>query len=149
MEGGMKVLKILFVAGLLFAASVAMAGKGGPIASGIWSGQGMAVYPDGTIVEITQVDAELTQDGMFIYGFAAFQVEIDGNALEPQVGQMSAQISGNAISGVLGGCEPAFPDCGGVAVFEGKLSGNKMTGTVRDLSDGSTSVITLHRMTDF
>ena len=33
----------------------------------------------------------------------------------------------------------------GLGVFEGKLSGNKLTGAIRDLSDGSTAVIVLRR----
>ena len=65
-----------------------------------------------------------------------------------QLGQMSAHISGNKLKGVLGGCLSEAPDCLGAAVFEGKLSGNMLRGTVMDLSDGSTSVITLHRMAD-
>ena len=144
----MKLLKVLVAAGLLLAASIAIAGKGGPIASGAWDGQGQAIYPDGTIADITLVEAFLGQDGNFISGYASFQVEINGEALEPQEGQMSGYISGNSISGVLGGCMPYAPFCQGAAVFDGKLSGNKLTGTVRDLSDGSTSVITLYRMPD-
>jgi hypothetical protein len=98
------------------------------------------------MADITSVDAYLTQNGKFLSGYASFQVEIDGDELDLQEGQMSGHISGNAISGVLGGCDPYAPYCAGAAVFEGKLSGNKLTGTVTDLSDGSTSMIILYRM---
>ena len=141
----MKLIKVLVAAGLLFAAGVAVAGKGGPSASGLWMGDGYAIYPDGTIAEITLVEALLTQVGDFISGGALFNVTIDGNDLDPQEGQMSAHISGNSIKGVLGGCLAEAPNCLGVAVFEGKLSGNRLSGTVLDMSDGSTSVITLYR----
>jgi hypothetical protein len=142
----MKLIKILLAAGLLLVAGGAVAGKGGPIASGYWMGDGQAIYPDGTIAEIISVAALLTQDGNFIYGDAEFHVVInDGDPLMQQ-GQMSGHISGNAIKGVLGGCLGEAPNCLGAGMFEGKLSGNKLTGTVMDLSDGSTSVITLHRM---
>lgn len=144
----MRLLKVLVVVGLLLAAGQAIAGKGGPNASGVWGGQGQAIYPDGTIADITLVEAVLTQDGAFISGYASFQVEIDGDQLEPQAGQMSGQISGNRINGVLGACDPFAPYCAGAAVFEGKLSGNKLTGTVMDLSDGSTSTIVLFRRRD-
>jgi hypothetical protein len=144
----MRLLKVLLAVGLLLAAGPAIAGKGGPSASGAWGGQGQAIYPDGTIADITLVEAVLVQNGAFISGYASFHVEIDGDQLEPQEGQMSGHINGNKISGVLGGCDPFAPYCAGAAVFEGKLSGNKLTGTVRDLSDGSTSTITLFRMRD-
>ena len=53
---------------------------------------------------------------------------------------------GNKIKGVLGGCfGPPPEECLGAGTFEGKLSGNKMTGTMLDLSDGSTSYIVLRR----
>ena len=35
------------------------------------------------------------------------------------------------------------PDCVGAGVFEGRINGKSMTGTIVDLSDGSTSVVTL------
>ena len=63
-----------------------------------------------------------------------------------QAGQLSGHISGNAIKGVMGGCFAEAPNCIGAGIFDGKLSGNKLTGTVVDLSDGSTSAITLHRV---
>ena len=144
----MKLIKVFLAAGLLLVAGGAAAGKGGPIASGYWMGDGQAIYPDGTMAEIISVAAVLTQDGNFIYGGAEFHVVINDGDPVMQLGQMSAHISGNKLKGVLGGCLSVAPDCLGAAVFEGKLSGNMLRGTVMDLSDGSTSVITLHRMAD-
>jgi hypothetical protein len=146
MEVVMKLIKVLVAAVFLLAAGVAVAGKGGPIASGYWEGSGQAVYPDGTIAEITLVEALLLQDGNFIYGGAEFMVIIGDNEPVSQEGQLSGHISGNAITGVMGGCFAEAPNCIGVGIFEGKLSGNKLRGTIVDLSDGSTSVITLHRL---
>ncbi len=128
---------------------VAMAGKGGPLASGHWTGTGQAMYVDGTTAEIVFVSVDLTQEGNFLYGIAGFAVII-GDDPEPQeqFGQFSGHISGNAITGVMGGCFTEAPDCLGAAIFNGKLSGNAMTGTVVDFSDGSTSVLTLQRNGD-
>jgi hypothetical protein len=140
-----KLLSILAIA-FLTVAGAAVAGKGGPIAAGYWEGAGQAMYPDGTSAEITFVEALLFQDGNFIYGGAAFTVIVGENEPTTQESQMSGHISGNALTGVLGGCFAEAPNCIGAGIFEGKLSGNKITGTVVDLSDGSTSVITLHRV---
>ena len=144
----MKLIKILLIASLLLVAGGAVAGEGGPIASGFWTGDGQAIYPDGTMAEIIYVGALLSQDGKFLYGGAEFHVVINDGDPVKQQGQMSAYISGNAVKGVMGGCLTVAPDCLGVAVFEGKLSGDMLRGTVMDLSDGSTSVITLYRSTD-
>ena len=144
----MKLFQVLVAVGFLMVAGVAVAGEGGPIASGFWVGSGQAMYPDGTSAEITLVQTLLTQEGNFIYGGAEFTVIVGDNDPTVQAGQMSGQISGNDVTGVLGGCFAEAPNCIGAGVFAGKLSGNKLTGTVIDLSDGSTSVITLHRMVD-
>ena len=143
----MKFLKVLLAAVFLLSAGAAVAGKGGPIVSGAWEGTGLAIYPDGTIAEIVHVGALLFQDGNFIYGEAKFAVIIGEDDPVTNAGQMSGHISGNAVKGLLGGCFAEAPNCIGAGVFEGKLSGNKLTGTVLDLSDGSTSVITLYRNT--
>ena len=144
----MKLMKVFLAVGLLLIASSAAAGKSGPIVSGYWMGDGQAIYPDGTMADIVFVAALLTQDGTYIYGDAEFHVVInDGDPLMQQ-GQMSGHINGNAIKGVLGGCLGEAPNCLGAGVFDGKLSGNKLTGTVMDLSDGSTSTLTLYRMSD-
>ena len=144
----MKLFKVLMAVCFLMTASVAVAGKGGPIASGFWEGSGQAMYPDGTSAEITLIQALLTQEGNFIYGGAEFTVIVGENDPSTQPGQISGHISGNDLTGVMGGCFADAPDCIGAGIFEGKLSGNKLTGTVTDLSDGSTSVITLYRLTD-
>ena len=144
----MKLLQALIAAGLLMAAGAVVAGKGGQIASGYWEGAGQAMYPDGTIAEITLVQTLLTQEGNFIYGEAEFTVIVGENDPSTQPAQMSGQISGNDITGLLGGCFAEAPNCIGAGVFEGKLSGNKLMGTVIDLSDASTSVITLYRIAD-
>jgi len=139
-----RLLSMLAIS-LLLVFAPAWAGKGGPIAEGLWVGAGQAIYPDGTTAEITRIEAMLFQDGNFIYGGAEFDVIVDDLPMVTQGGQMSAHIFGNRISGVLGFCIEPAPECVGAGVFEGKLSGNRMTGTMRDLSDGSTSVIVLHR----
>ena len=144
----MKLFKVLMAVCFLMTASVAVAGKGGSIASGFWEGSGQAMYPDGTSAEITLIQALLTQEGNFIYGGAEFTVIVGENDPSTQPGQISGHISGNDLTGVMGGCFADAPDCIGAGIFEGKLSGNKLTGTVTDLSDGSTSVITLYRLTD-
>ena len=144
-----KLLAILAL-GFLTVAGAAVAGKGGPIITGEWAGTGQAMYVDGTSAEIDSVFAGLYQEGNFFSGFAFFDVTVGGVPQPQQVAQISGYISGNAIKGVLGGCIPPAiaPNCEGAAILEGKLSGNKLTGTVVDLSDGSTSVITLHRLAD-
>jgi len=141
----MKFLKVLLIAFFLLSAGAAVAGKGGPIVTGAWEGSGQAIYPDGTIAEIILVEAFLVQDGNFIHGGAVFTVIIGENDPVANEGQLSGHISGNALKGLLGGCFADAPNCIGAGVFEGKISGNRLTGTVLDLSDGSTSVITLYR----
>jgi hypothetical protein len=131
--------------GLMLAFAPAYAGKGGPIAEGYWAGAGQAVYPDGTIADITRVEAMLFQDGNFIYGGAEFEVIVGDNPPWVQQGQLSGYLSGNEINGVLGGCFGPAPDCAGAGTLQGKISGNRMMGTLLDLSDGSTSVIVLQR----
>lgn len=142
-----KILSVLALV-LLVCSGAAMAGKGGPIAAGYWEGSGEAIYPDGTKAKIVLVQALLAQDGNFIYGGAAFSVIVGDGELVEQEGQMSGHLKGNKVKGLLGGCLPEAPECVGAGVFEGKLSGNKLTGTVLDLSDGSTSYITLYRLAD-
>ena len=138
-----KLLAILAL-GFLTVAGAAVAGKGGPIITGVWAGTGQAMYVNGTSADIVSVYAELIQEGKFFSGFAVFEVTVGGT----QEAQMSGHISGNSIKGIMGFCPGAAPECFGAAILEGKLSGNKLTGTVVDFSDGSTSVITLHRLTD-
>jgi hypothetical protein len=141
-----KLLSMLVLS--LFIVTGAFAGKGGPIITGQWEGTGQAMYVNGITVEITSVMATLVQEGNFVYGTASFLVMF-GEETVSQEGQMSAYIQGNTIRGVLGACLGPPPEaCGGAAVFEGKITGNKVSGTVVDLSDGSTSVLTLHRMSD-
>lgn len=126
----------------------AFAGKGGPKIAGYWEGTGQAMYVDGTTAEITLVTADLYQDGYFVYGTAQFTVVVGENDPDTQAGQMSGYLHGNALKGVLGGCMTTAPDCAGAGVFEGQLKGKKLTGTIIDLSDGSTSVVTLKKMSE-
>ena len=139
-----RLLSLLAI-GLLILLAPAWAGKGGPIAAGYWEGAGQAIYPDGTAAEITRVEAMLFQDGNFIFGDAEFEVIVGELPPVTQQGQMSGHLFGNEIKGVLGGCFAPAPDCLGAGTFEGKLSGNRMVGTIMDLSDGSTLVIVMHR----
>ena len=136
-------LRLVLAVAFLMTAATAVAGKGGPNVEGYWVGAGQAMYPDGLSVEILEVQAWLFQDGKFFYGDAMFTVE---GAPEPLGGQMSGHIKGNAVTGLMGVCWTEAPDCEGFGVFEGKLSGNKLSGTVVDFSDGSTSYLTLHRV---
>ena len=140
-----KLLSLLALS-FLFVTGAAVAGKGGPIITGIWAGAGLAMYVDGTSAEIVSVSAELNQEGNFFHGVAVFEVTVGGVEQPTQIAQMSGHISGNAINGVMGVCLEPAPACFGVAHLQGKLSGNKLRGTVVDLSDGSTSMIILHRM---
>ena len=142
-----KLLAILAL-GFLTVAGAAVAGKGGPIITGEWAGTGQAMYVDGTSAEIDSVFAELYQEGNFFSGYGIFDVTVGGVPQDTQFGQISGHISGNALKGVLGGCLEPAPACFGAGILEGKLSGNKLIGTVVDLSDGSTSVITLYRVAD-
>jgi hypothetical protein len=105
------------------------------------------MYVDGTMATIVDVSAELQQMGHFFYGVAEFEVMIGmGPDTMIQGGQISGYLEGNKLKGVLGGCMTAAPDCLGAAILEGKISGNKVTGTVIDFSDGSTSKVTMFRV---
>jgi hypothetical protein len=115
------------------------------IAAGQYAGTGQGIYMDGTTSEITDVTATVSQEGAFFYGAAAFTVTVGANAPVVQQGQMSGYIQGNVIKGVFGGCTGAAPDCFGVAIFDGTLTGDELLGTVLDLDDGSTFTLTLQR----
>ena len=115
------------------------------VGAGIWEGTGQGIYPDGTTSQITDVSANLAQEGNFIYGTAQFTLTVGNNDPVVQVGQLSGHIQGNAVKGLFGGCLGPAPDCVGGAIFEGKLTGDELFGTVLDLGDGSTGTLTLQR----
>jgi hypothetical protein len=142
-------LLTLFVSVLLCSAGGATAGSDDPTVTGYWEGDGRAMYVDGTQAAIIFISAVLFQDDDFFHGFAHFEVLI-GDSTEPvsQEGQMSGHLKGNAVKGLMGGCFTVAPDCIGAAVLDGKLAGNKLSGTVVDFSDGSTAALTLHRIAE-
>lgn len=145
-------MKRKFVAVLalsILGAAGAVAAKGGPIVAGFWAGAGQAIYMDGTIAEIAVDRVDISQVGNFVYGDSQFTVTLGDGPPQTLLGQLSGYIQGNALKGTFGGCAPdGAPDCVGAAIFDGKISGNRLSGTVVDLSDGSTGVITLYRMAD-
>jgi hypothetical protein len=115
------------------------------VGAGQWEGTGQGIYPDGTTSQITDASANLAQEGNFIYGTAQFTLTVGNNDPVVQVGQLSGHIQGNAVKGLFGGCPGPAPDCVGGAIFEGKLTGDELFGTVLDLGDGSTGTLTLQR----
>ena len=119
----------------------------GQVAAGQWGGTGEGIYMDGTTSDISLVTAEVFQEegSNFFYGTAQFTVSVGGNDPVTQGGQMSGHIQGNAIKGLFGGCITVAPDCFGAAIFDGKLTGDDLYGTVVDLNDGSTFTLTLQR----
>jgi len=122
-----------------------LSGGDGLVAAGQYVGTGQGIYMDGTTSEITDVTANVSQDGNFIYGTAAFTVRVGVNDPVMQGGQLSGHIQGDAIKGLFGGCTGPAPDCVGAAIFDGKLTGSELFGTVVDLRDGSTFTLTLQR----
>jgi hypothetical protein len=136
----------MLVIGLLMIAGPAYAGKGGPIVAGYWEGSGEAIYPDGTKAEVTLVQVQVFQEGQFIYGLSEFEVDLGAGGPIVQAAQLSGYMDGNIIIGVMGGCLGPAPDCIGGGILRGKVSGNRLQGTLQDLSDGSTAIITLRRL---
>lgn len=130
-----------------FGIAGAFAGRGGPSVEGYWIGSGQAIYLDGTVVEITRIEAWLEQTGAFVHGETFFTVAFGPDELTFP-GLASAYIKGNVIRGTFGLCETVAPDCQGAAVFEGKIAGNKLSGTVVDLSDGSSGFVSLKRTSE-
>ena len=122
-----------------------LSGGDGLVAAGQYVGTGQGIYMDGTTSEITDVTSNVSQDGNFIYGTAAFTVRVGVNDPVMQGGQLSGHIQGDAIKGLFGGCTGPAPDCVGAAIFDGKLTGSELFVTVVDLSDGSTFTLTLQR----
>ena len=120
-----------------------LSGGDGQVAAGLWQGTGQGIYADGTTAEIV-VTVDLYAVSDFVYGTAGFTVDVDGSAIE-QAGQISGHIQGNAINGIFGGCMTVAPDCAGGAIFEGKVTGDELNGSVVDLNDGSTITLTLQR----
>jgi len=148
-ESMKRALLTLLASALLCIPGITVADSDEPTIEGYWEGDGRAMYVDGTQATIGFIGASLFEDEKYFHGFAQFAVWI-GDATEPiiQEGQMSGHLSGNAVKGVMGFCFGDAPDCVGAAVLEGKLAGDKLTGTVVDFSDGSTSTLTLRRMAD-
>ena len=144
----MKRIVIAALALGILGAAGAFAGKGGPIIAGTWDGAGKAIYMDGTVAQIIVDSVSISQDGNFVYGDTRFTVKIGRDELPVPPGKLSGYIHGNVLKGTFGVCMSAAPDCLGAAVFEGKVTGKTISGTVIDLSDGSTGVVTLHRVAD-
>ena len=141
-------LRPIFILALnLLIVTSAVAGGGVNIA-GTWVGEGQAMYVDGNTATITIDPASISQneDG-FVYGTVSLTYEI-GEVTISQIGQVSGYIQGNVLKGIFGGCPAPAPSCIGVSILDGKITGNSMSGTVTDLSDGSVSVITLKRMSE-
>jgi hypothetical protein len=118
---------------------------GDQVAAGQYEGTGEGIYMDGTTSVITDVTSDISQEGNFIYGTAQFTVTVGINDPVTQGGQLSGHIQGNAVKGLFGGCTGPAPECAGAAIFEGKLTGDELSGTVVDLRDGSTFTLTLQR----
>jgi hypothetical protein len=141
----MKFKLLSMIALSVFIVTSAVAG-GGINIQGTWVGKGQAMYVDGTTatIGIDPVSISQTDDG-FVYGTVSLTYEI-GGVTTSQTGQVSGHIQGNVLKGILGFCQTVAPDCVGLSILDGKITGNSMSGTVTDLSDGSVSAITLKRM---
>lgn len=138
-----KCLRTLFVPVVLMLAS-GIAGAAG--LDGNWSGTADAIYPDGTVVAGINFDGTVNQDpsweGLFQGNFI-FTI--------PSVGATSGLVTGfigadGKFSGLLSVVLTAGDPPVAVAVVEGKLSGNRITATTRDFSDGTTSVLWASRV---
>jgi hypothetical protein len=140
----MSLRPICILALSLFIGTSAVA-RGGINIAGTWVGEGKAMYVDGTTATIKIDPVSISQENDFVYGTVSLTYEI-GGVTTSQGGQISGHIQGNALTGILGGCAGAAPNCQGASILDGKITGNRMSGTVTDLSDGSVSAITLKRM---
>jgi hypothetical protein len=113
---------------------------------GNWAGTADAIYPDGTVVAGINFDGTVNQDpswnGLF-QGSFTFTI--------PSVGATTGLVTGfigadGKFSGLLSVILSAGDPPVAVAVVEGKLSGNRITATTRDFSDGTTSVLWAFRV---
>jgi len=145
-----KVLAMLALSLFIVTSAVAGKGEGGPNIAGMWEGTGQAMYMDGTTAVFTVDFASIYQEGKFVYGDIQITTIVGENDPVTQPGQVSGHIQGNVLKGTFGGCLTVAPDCFGVSTLEGKITGKnkKISGTVIDLSDGSTGVVTMTRMTE-
>lgn len=141
-------LRPIFILALsLFVVTSAVAGPGGINIAGTWVGTGKAMYVDGTTATITIDPASISQEDGFVYGVVSLTYEI-GGVTTSQQGQVSGHIQGNNLKGIFGFCQTVAPDCKGVSILDGKITGKSMSGIVTDLNDGSVSVITLKRIAE-
>ena len=145
-------LRLLFMLVLsLFIATGAVAGKGGKNIAGSWEGSGTAMYVDGTTADIDVGPISISQDGAFVWGTVSLSYTVHNPTgdipVEISDGKVSGHIQGNVLKGILGFCQTVAPDCVGLSILDGKITGKgkKIEGTVTDLSDGSVSVITIQR----
>ena len=138
-------LRTIFTLALSLLIGTSAVAGGGVNIAGTWVGTGKAMYVDGTTATITINPASISQEDGFVYGVVSLTYEI-GGVTTSQAGQVSGHIQGNVLRGIFGGCAGAAPNCQGASILDGKITGNTMSGTVTDLSDGSVSVITLKRM---
>lgn len=138
-------LRPIFIIALWFVIGTSAVAGGAINIAGTWVGEGKAMYVDGTTATITIDPVSISQENDFVYGVVSLTYEI-GGVTTSQAGQVSGHIQGNVLTGIFGGCAGAAPNCQGASILDGKITGNSMSGTVTDLSDGSVSSITLKRM---
>ncbi len=137
-----KFVRSFLIIGLFFATGgLAVAND----LTGTWEGTGQAVFPDGTIIGGITFVGTAEQDettGLFsaIFTFTFIDPstghEVSQNAFATGHATKNGKLTG-LLSALIDQDAPPVA----FAVFEGKVSGNKITGVVRDFNDTSTSVL--------
>jgi hypothetical protein len=140
----------------VFAAGSALAGSltdqlGNLNLSGIWSGTGTAVLPDGTIIDNISVEADITAADNLFYGTVDFIPPSTANSVSEASFESPAPPLNNVTGAVTADRQVrAIINMGGSgnAIIDATWVGNTITGIVRDFSDGSALYFSASRIYD-
>ena len=130
-----KGILVIFV---LFSFLVGSAFAGSPNLVGEWSGEGSAIFPDGTVVEMNISAEILVQHGGLVTGSFVFSF-VDNPSIEFLVDFTGYVDKNQNLKGVMS--SEGF----GTGIADAKWSGNKIDGVALDLFDLSTTHFTVFR----
>ncbi|MBC8317696.1 MAG: hypothetical protein H8E41_07295 [Desulfobulbaceae bacterium] len=130
--------KGILVTFILFSFLVGNAFGGTPNIVGEWNGEGSAIFPDGTVIELNIYGEILAQHnglatGYFLFSFA------ENPAIEFQADFTGYIDKSNNLKGVMSS------EGYGTGIADAKWSGNKIEGVALDLGDLSTTHFTVFK----
>jgi hypothetical protein len=141
----MKKRLLLAVLFAVFVVNGAIAGSGSLL--GDWEGTARAILPEELPGDGTAIITGITLEGTFVElekGLFRGEFTFDVPGIGLQEAYATGYIKAQKIQGVMS-IDPGGGPVG-IGLFEANLKGKKMTGVVRDLSDGSTTIFTAKKV---